>query len=180
MTSPSLSSSTIRPQVELACRRCRAAGRRVSRVVAAIDALAVDVAGMHRVAGVDGSGCTIDDLDVVGSAPYVDGVPGPAAAVSWARAVDEVEPHLRDAYVAWGASGVHVVDAEDVPETGEFYDRYQGLWPSVDGWLAAQADYAVELDPAADTGESWERDMLDGVSVIDAPRGGGVLIFRQP
>ncbi|MDR8020406.1 antirestriction protein ArdA [Nesterenkonia aerolata] len=114
----------------------------------------------------------------------IDGECSPHEAAKLARHLDEVDEYLLPVFLAWIGSGSHVLDGEDLPDHGEFIDRYCGHWDSFTQYAHQLAEDICLLADAPEhiiryfNWSSWADDLEHDYTVLDASER-GVYIFRD-
>lgn len=172
--------TTTEPAVWIGCLACYNAGRLTGDWYDATEADQITPARLHG-----GVSTTHEELWIFDHEHLpIDGECSPQEAAKLARHLEEADEHLRQAFLAWISSGSHVLDGDNLPDHGEFTDRYCGHWDSFE-------DYAHNL--ADDTGllqdlpehvtryfnwSSWTSDLEHDYTVLTAAEG-GVYVFRD-
>ena len=174
-----MSVTTITPAVWIGCLACYNAGRLTGNWFEATTADEIAPQTLH------GHQTPHEELWVMDHEHLpIEGECSPAEAAKLARHLDEVDEHQLPAFLAWIASGSHVLDGENLPDHGEFTDRYAGHWDSFEQYAHNLADETGMLADAPEeiaryfNWQSWTDDLAHDYTVIDASEG-GVYIFRD-
>ena len=162
------------PRVWIGCLSCYNAGRLVGDWHDAEDAAEVTPEDVH------GGPTTHEELwclDIEGF-PRGTGEMYPSTAAAWGDLYGEVGETQWDALLVWVETGCYIADADDLPSTSDFEERYCGCWDS-------ERDYADQL--ADDLGvwaevpehlhgyfdiDAWWRDERQDYAIADASDGG--------
>ena len=171
--------TTITPAVWIGCLACYNAGRLTGNWFQATIADEVTPHTLH------GHQTSHEELWVMDHEHLpIEGECSPAEAAKLARHLDEVDEHQLPAFLAWIASGSHVLDGENLPDHGEFTDRYAGHWDSFEQYAHQLADDIGMLADAPEeiaryfNWQSWTDDLQHDYTVLDASEG-GVYILRD-
>lgn len=114
----------------------------------------------------------------------VTGELSPHHAALLVERINQVDEHLRDAFRAWVLDGAVVEDAEGLPTTYDFEERYTGEWDSFYEYAHQLADEVGLLNGVDEeiaryfNWDAWTNDLAYDYSVVDAPCG-GVYVFRN-
>lgn len=171
--------TTITPAVWIGCLACVAAGRLTGNWFQATIADEVTPHTLH------GRQTSHEELWVMDHEHLpIEGECSPHEAAKLARHLDEVDEHQLPAFLAWIASGSHVLDGENLPDHGEFTDRYAGHWDSFEQYAQHLADETGMLSNVPEhiaryfNWSSWTDDLQHDYTVLDASEG-GVYILRD-
>lgn len=171
--------STVTPAVWIGCLACYNAGRLTGDWFEAITADEITPETLH------GHQTSHEELWCLDHEYLpIDGECSPHQAAKLARHLDEVDECLLLAFLAWIRSGSHVLDGENLPDHGEFADRYVGHWETFEQYAQNLADETGMLRDVPEeiaryfNWSSWADDLKHDYTVVSAAEG-GVFIFRD-
>lgn len=184
-----MSTSLYRPDIEarawIGCLTCYNHGDLVGDWYSATEAADVTVAGLHAGSGIDFAdrGCEelwVFDHEFIPEKGEMD----PARAAAWGERIGEVPNWQRPAFLAWVATGAHVVDADDLPVISDFEERYAGEWTHFQEYADHLVDELGVLDGASEEAQryfdyrAYADDLAHDYVTTTCEDGGGVYIFR--
>lgn len=184
-----MSTSLYRPDIEprawIGCLTCYNAGDLIGDWHAAAEAADVTVEGLHAGSGIDFADRGCEELWVFDheNIPERGGM-DPARAAAWGERIGEVPNWQRPAFLAWVATGAHVVDADGLPVIGDFEERYAGEWVDFRDFADHLVDEIGILDGASEEAtryfdyDSYARDLAYDYTTATCEDGGGIHVFR--
>ena len=177
-----------RPDIEacawIGCLTCYNEGDLVGDWYSAAEAADVSAAGLHTDTDIDFAdrGCEelwVFDHEFIPEKGEMD----PLRAAAWGERIAEVDTWQRPAFLAWIATGAHVVDGDDLPTVDDFQERFCGEWTSFREYADDHVESAGILDGASETArryfdyDSFADDLAHDY-ITATCEDGGVYVFR--
>lgn len=175
----------IEPRAWIGCLACYNAGDLVGDWHSAAEAADVTVAGLHAGSGIDiiERGCEelwVFDHEHIPEKGEMD----PQRAAAWGARIAEVPAWQRPAFLAWIATGAHVVDGDDLPVISDFEERYAGEWNTFREFADHSVDETGILDGASDEAQryfdyaAFADDLVHDYTTATCDDG-GIFVFRN-
>ncbi|MDK8768961.1 antirestriction protein ArdA [Corynebacterium freneyi] len=185
-----MSASLYRPDIEprawIGCLACYNHGDLVGDWYAAAEAADVTVEGLHAGSGIDHRVRGCEEMWVFDHEHIpVRGEMDPLRAAAWGARIAEVPECQRPAFLAWVRTGMHVVDADDLPVISDFEERYCGEWINFRDYSDHLVDELGILDGASEEAaryfdyDSFADDLIHDYTTATCGDGGGVYVFRN-
>lgn len=183
-----MGTSLYRPDIEarawIGCLTCYNEGDLVGDWYSAAEAADVSVAGLHTDTDIDFADRGCEELWVFDHEHIPEkGEMVPLRAAAWGERIDAVDAWQRPAFLAWIATGAHVVDSDDLPIISAFEEHYAGEWVNFRDFADHLVDELGILDGASDTAaryfdyDSFADDLAHDY-VTATCEDGGIHVFR--